>query len=46
MMSKDFKYAFEMEWRFIIVPETPSAVDHHELWLGPLHDIASLAPRP
>lgn len=46
MYSKDFSYAFEMEWRFIaVLPGTPAA-DHIEVLLGPLHDIASLYPRP
>ncbi len=44
--SKDFSYAFQMEWRLVFVPPAPVSEKHIELFLGPLHDVASLFARP
>jgi hypothetical protein len=44
--SKDFEYAYQMEWRYMCVPPAPAERNHLELFLGPLHDVAALFPRP
>src|SRR5207237_9953858 len=46
IQSKSFEYAFEMEWRYMVLPKVPHAADHMELFLGHLHDVASLFSRP
>lgn len=43
--SKDFSYAFQMEWRFVCVPPRAHSNKHIELFLGPCNDLASLYPR-
>lgn len=47
IMSKDFSFAYEMEYRFICFSRAGvSATGHIELELGSLHDVAGLFPRP
>jgi hypothetical protein len=45
VQSKRFEYAFEMEWRFASIPTEPVTVDHVEICIGPLNDIAEIVPR-
>jgi hypothetical protein len=47
MMSKNFRFAYEMEYRFICFsPTGVPAKGHVEVEIGPLQNIASLYPRP
>lgn len=45
-MSKDFRFAYQREYRFIFAGLGRLAVGHIDLELGSLHDIASLHMRP
>jgi hypothetical protein len=43
--SKAFEYAFEMEWRLACVPLVVPHLDHIELTIGSLSDIAMIVPK-
>jgi hypothetical protein len=45
-MSKDFRFAYQREYRFLFAGSGKEATGHRYLELGPLHDIAELHMRP
>lgn len=45
-MSKEFRFAYQREYRFLFAGFGRSATGHIDLELGPLHDIAELHDRP
>lgn len=45
-MSKEFRFAYQREYRFLFAGFGRSAAGHIDLELGPLHDIAELHDRP
>jgi hypothetical protein len=45
-MSKDFRFAYQKEYRFLFAGFGKVAAGYVDLELGPLHDIAELHMRP
>jgi len=45
-MSKDFRFAYQKEYRFLFAGFGRPATGFIDLELGPLHDISELHPRP